>query len=327
MTPLRSAAPASLVLLLAAAWLIGITEPSVAAPPVDELFNHDNLIAWCIVPFDGKHRGPEARAQMLDRLGIHHFAYDWRGKDIPTFDAELAASRKHGVGFDAIWLYTSRDPAHNRGAQVVLEFIRRNHIHPQIWLTIDSGGLDRLDQQAKIDAMAAPAAWVADEAAKLGCRVGMYNHNGWYGEPENQAAIFAKIHRPNVGYVYNFSHGHQQVERFPELLKLMMPHLLAVNLTGMNPQDQPMLPIGAGKRDLKMLRQLLASGYHGPIGIIGENGEGYDVEQRLADDLDGLDWLVKQIKSEAAGPAPHYRTYTPPGPPRAIRNSHEQPAH
>ena len=46
--------------------------------------SRDNLIAWCIVPFDSKKRGPEDRAAMLQKLGFKHFAYDWRGEHIPT---------------------------------------------------------------------------------------------------------------------------------------------------------------------------------------------------------------------------------------------------
>ena len=34
-----------------------------------DLFDKENLVAWCIVPFDSAERGPEARAQMLDELG------------------------------------------------------------------------------------------------------------------------------------------------------------------------------------------------------------------------------------------------------------------
>src|SRR5690348_8317118 len=61
------------------------------APGPNRLFARDNLIAWCIVPFDSKKRGPEERAAMLERLGFRHFAYDWRAEHIPTFDAEIEA--------------------------------------------------------------------------------------------------------------------------------------------------------------------------------------------------------------------------------------------
>ena len=53
------------------------------------LFAQTNLVAWCIVPFDSKKRGPEERAAMLEWLGFSLFAYDYRAEHIPTFDAEM----------------------------------------------------------------------------------------------------------------------------------------------------------------------------------------------------------------------------------------------
>ena len=41
---------------------------------------------------------------MLKRLGFRHFAYDWRTKDIPTFDAEVEALKKEGIALDAFWV-------------------------------------------------------------------------------------------------------------------------------------------------------------------------------------------------------------------------------
>jgi hypothetical protein len=73
-------------------------EPS---PP--GLFDRQNLTAWCVVPFDAKKRGPEQRAEMLQRLGFKNFAYDWRDKDIPTFDAEVDALGKRGINLAAWW--------------------------------------------------------------------------------------------------------------------------------------------------------------------------------------------------------------------------------
>ena len=40
-------------------------------------FHRDQLVAWCIVPFDAKQRGPEARAIMVRGLGMTRVAYDW----------------------------------------------------------------------------------------------------------------------------------------------------------------------------------------------------------------------------------------------------------
>src|SRR3954454_23566236 len=68
-----------------------------------KLFAQDNLVAWCIVPFDSQKRGPQERAAMLQRLGFKHFAYDYRAEHVPTFDAEIAALQKHGIELTAWW--------------------------------------------------------------------------------------------------------------------------------------------------------------------------------------------------------------------------------
>ena len=103
-----------------------------AALPSEGLFSKTNLVAWCIVPFDTQKRSPEARAEMLERLGIHRLAYDWRAEHIPTFDAEVAAMRKHHIDITAWWF----PAALNGEAKAILDCIERNQIHPQLWVTM-----------------------------------------------------------------------------------------------------------------------------------------------------------------------------------------------
>src|SRR5688572_24366106 len=52
--------------------------PEGAAGMKGGLFARENLVAWCIVPFDAKQRGPAERAEMLARIGVTRVAYDWR---------------------------------------------------------------------------------------------------------------------------------------------------------------------------------------------------------------------------------------------------------
>ncbi|HEX3726241.1 MAG TPA: DUF6797 domain-containing protein, partial [Pirellulales bacterium] len=108
------------------------------------------------------------------------------------------------------------------------------------------------------------------------------------------------------------------------------PHLLAINLNGMSVRGdetgQKILPIGAGELDLDLLRTIRASGYRGPIGIL--NHTDLDAGQRLADNLAGLDWLVKQLDGQPAGPPPVMQTYKmsarPAAPPANKLNSDER---
>src|SRR5262245_31691249 len=117
-------------------------------PAARDLFARENLIAWCIVPFDAKKRGPEARAEVLQRLGFKHFAYDWRADHIPTFDAEVEALQKRGVSLDAFWF----PGALNDDAKKILAVLERHRLHPQLWVMIgDPGGKS---QEARVEAAA-----------------------------------------------------------------------------------------------------------------------------------------------------------------------------
>ena len=42
-----------------------VNEETTVIAPEQTLFDRDNLMAWCIVPFDGQKRGPEERAEMM----------------------------------------------------------------------------------------------------------------------------------------------------------------------------------------------------------------------------------------------------------------------
>jgi sugar phosphate isomerase/epimerase len=250
-------------------------------------FRRDNLVAWCIVPFDARKRTPEQRAEMLQRLGIKHFAYDWRDEHVPTFDAEMDELKKRDIELTAVWF----PAALNDQARVLLDGIRKHHLKPQLWVTCSA---------ENVDAGVATITPIAREAEKLGCKVALYNHGGWFGEPENQLAIIERLKAAgvtNVGIVYNLHHGHAHVDRFKELLEKMKPHLLALNLNGMTrdgaANGKKILPIGEGELDLPLLKVIQASGYEGPIGILNHTDE--DAETRLKQNIEGLESLVKQL--------------------------------
>jgi sugar phosphate isomerase/epimerase len=291
------------------------------------LFARSNLLAWCIVPFDAKKRGPEARGEMLEQLGIKKLAYDWRAEHIPTFDAEVAAMKRHGVEMTAWWFPGGL----NAEARAILECIKRNDIHPQLWMMLDGGEHLRLDrafektpeaQVARIQRMVAAAKPIAAEAAKLGCPVALYNHGGWFGVPENQIEIIKRLKQDgvsNVGMVYTQHHGHGEIDRFAELFPKMQPHLLAITLNGMikdgdlRSHEQGTAPLGQGDQDLRLLRIIKQSGWNGPVGIILEVTA--DARTRLQDNLDGLDWLVPQLDGKPAGPKPTPRSWRAPAKP------------
>lgn len=288
--------------------------PQSAAKTADapaSLFARDNLVAWCIVPFDAKKRGPEERAAMLEMMGVKRLAYDYRAEHVPTFDAEMEALKRHGIQLDAWWFPTSLGDE----AKLILDVLKRHKIRTQLWITGGGGPTaNAAEQAARVEAEAARIRPIAEAAAEIGCQVALYNHGGWFGEPENQLAILDRLKLPNVGIVYNLHHGHDHIERLPELLRKMRPHLLALNLNGMarggDRDGRKILPLGTGELDLAVLRVIRDSGYRGPIGIL--NHTDHDAEARLLDNLDGLDWLVAQLDGKAATERPKYRTLDAP---------------
>lgn len=283
--------------------------PSVgrAAEGPGDLFRRDNLVSWCIVPFDSQKRGPEARAAMLAKLGIKRLAYDYRAEHVPTFDAELDALAKHGIELTAWWFPATL----NDEARQILALLERRNVRTQLWVTGGGAPTKSTEEQAaRVQQEAARLRPIAEAAAKIGCKVGLYNHGGWFGEPENQLEILRALNLPNVGIVYNLHHGHDQIDRLPALLEKMRPHLLAFNLNGMvtngDRASQKIVPIGLGDQDELWLKALRSSGYTGPIGILNHTNE--DAELRLLDNLDGLDWLIQRVEGKSAK-EPAWRTW------------------
>ncbi len=73
-----------------------------------DLFVKENLIAWCVVPYDTMHRGPEERARMLMELGFTKFAWDWREQHLPVLPDEINALRNHKIELTAVWLWIDK---------------------------------------------------------------------------------------------------------------------------------------------------------------------------------------------------------------------------
>lgn len=266
---------------------------------------------------------------MLERLGFRHFAYDYRAEHIPTFDAEMDALQRHGIELSAWWFPTEL----NDEARLILDVIRRHRVHPQLWV-MGSGGptASPEEQRARVKAEAQRILPIAHEAANLGCLVALYNHGGWFGEPENQVDVIQELKAQgatNVGIVYNLHHGHDHLDRFPTMLQKIKPYLLALNLNGMVKEGDRLgkmiLPLGQGDLDLPLLRTIRDSGWRGPIGILNHTDE--DAESRLQDNLDGLDWLLLQLDGRSAGPKPTPRSWTePPAPPGSKPSAGQAPS-
>ncbi len=279
-----------------------------------DLWAHDNLAAWCVVPFDARKRSPEERAEMLARLGFRYFAYDWRDKDVPTFDTEIEALHRRGIQLLAWWFPFDAD---NPLARATLDVFRRHQVHPELWVALSPIGLPRTpgelsrlpktpdEQRELVRRSSERIAALVKLAHPSGCRVELYNHNGWFGMVENELAVIESLEQAgveNVGMVYNFSHArdelHDDSRDFPRLWAGIKAHVVAVNITGLHWEGQEVYP-SQGDSELAMMRVILRSGWRGPVGLIAEKGG--DAETTLRDYRTGLDWLAAELKSPGSG--------------------------
>ncbi|MEM0970814.1 MAG: hypothetical protein AAGJ31_15775, partial [Verrucomicrobiota bacterium] len=101
---------------------------AVCQEGVPQNFQREELVAWCVVPFDAKKRGPEERAKMLVQLGIKRCAYDWRSEHVAEFEEEIRQYQKHGIEFFAFW----------KGHEEAFALFEKHGIRPQIWHTLRS---------------------------------------------------------------------------------------------------------------------------------------------------------------------------------------------
>jgi trehalose utilization protein len=280
------------ILLNAVRWM-GADIQRATANNGGRLLSRENLVAWCIVPFDAKKRSPRERAEMLSRLGIKRVAYDWRAEHVATFEEEITEYKKHGIEYFAFW------DAHERA----FELFEKHGLHPQIWKTLDSPQTGT--QSEKVESAAEAMLPLVKRTKELGSKLGLYNHGGWGGRPENLVAVCEFLREQHgaehVGIVYNFHHGHADIDHFKNALHMMSPYLLCVNLNGMNRDADPkILSIGSGSQEKAMIATLISEGYEGPIGILGHIAS-EDVEVTLSNNLAGLHrlkWWLKTAQSQ-----------------------------
>ncbi|HUJ44737.1 MAG TPA: TIM barrel protein [Opitutaceae bacterium] len=271
------------------------TAAGVPPPGTPALFAPSNLLAWCIVPYDQKHRTPAERIAMLQRLGFTQYAWDWRQQHLRDLPEEIRLARASGIRLRAVWLWidAQSDRVGHLGEanRAVFDAVNAAHLSVEFWTGFNANFFEGVDEPERVRRGAAMVAYLRDQAAPSGSTVALYNHGDWFGEPDNEIRIIAAVGDPSVGMVFNFHHAHTMIDAFPRLLPRMLPHLRAVNLNGMRPEGPKILPIGSGTREREMIRLLAASGYAGPIGILCHI-EDADAEVVLRRNLEGLRALV-----------------------------------
>ncbi len=265
--------------------------PQVAGRPLAM----DDLVAWCIVPFDSRKRTPEERIAMLERLGFKRYAYDWRTEHLPDTARELRLARDRGIRIEAVWMWidVAADRPGKLGAdnERLLAAVKEAGVSTQVWLGFAPSYFEGRSEEEKVARAVEMVRYLSERAAETGSRVALYNHGDWFGEPENEVRVIQALPGKEIGIVYNFHHGHEHIARFDAVVKAIRPYLWVVNLNGMRPEGPKILPFGMGTHERRMLQAVLDSGFTGPFGVLGHVDA--DVEEILRGNLRGLGFTPK----------------------------------
>ena len=255
------------------------------------LLEIDNLYPWCIVPFDVKKRTPEARIQMLQDLGFRDYAYDGKKEHLPEMAREWALAKEKGINIRAIWMWIDdrwdEVGKLNETNDKLFKLLTSEKMETQIWVGFHANYFEGLDDTAAIEKGIKMVEHLSKKAKAVNCTIGLYNHGAWFGEPENQIKIIKALPDFEIGLVYNFHHGYNQVERFTDFVDEMLPYLWSVNLSGVKKGAYAVFEIGQGDYEKKMIEILLEKSYDKPFGILGHRKE-KDVAKVLKGNLEGL---------------------------------------
>ena len=255
----------------------------------------DNYHAWCIVPYDSKHRTPKQRIEMLKVLGFKSYAYDWRTEHLPEMVNEFKLAIENDIQINGVWLkIEENDKVGNLSEQnkKVLQAIKESGLKTQLWTSLEDNFFESLSEEESFSKAVEMVSYLSSEIAKMGGGIGLYNHGGWFGNPDNLVKIVTSVPSKNVGIVFNFHNAHEFLDTYPRMAKNMAPYLWAVNLNGMNPGDPEILQIGKGTEEARMIEILEEAGYKGPYGILGHRMDA-DVKSVLAGNLEGLKTILE----------------------------------
>src|SRR5690606_5633202 len=142
--------------------------------------------------------------------------------------------KKRDIDLTAFWMMSGNNPQDDRYIREIFDFVERNGVSTQIWLLMSGWeGFDQLSQREKVVAMSKPIAYIADRAKELGCKVALYNHGGWFGDPENQIEIIEVVSRSNVSIVYHFHRALMHPYRFSTLIRIIYLPLSTLYIAGL----------------------------------------------------------------------------------------------
>lgn len=257
---------------------------------------------WCILEFDSLERTPKERIAMLKEMGFTKYGFDKVKGDLSTMKEEFKLARENDIEISSVflWLNSKRDSIGklSQSNQEILSNLKEIEEKPIIWVSFSNNFFEGKSQEQSLELSIEMIKFIKLKADEVGCKLALYNHRGWFGNPYNQLEILRELNEESLTMVYNFHHAHEYVDEFPEIVKKMKPYLSHVNLNGVKKEGPEILPIGKGDYEYGMIKNLLDEGYIGPWGILGHI-KTEDVQKVLTRNLEGLKLINSKIRKEA----------------------------
>lgn len=231
-----------------------------------------NYYAWCIVPFDSMNRTPQERIEMLKQLGLTSYAYDWREKHLDSFPEEIKLASENNIEINAVWIWIDADydsvNSLNPLNEKLLKIVEEGGLKTQIWIGFHSSFFENLSQYEAVKKGSDMIGYLNDRVNEIGCKITLYNHGDWFGDPRNQVEVIKELPGKDIGIIYNFHHAHEQLDDYEEIINSAFPYLWAVNLNGIHKEGPKIMTIGDGDREAYMIEYLTNKGFDGPYGIL-----------------------------------------------------------
>ncbi len=271
----------------------------------------DRLMAWAFLAFDPDERSPVERAEMLRRAGFTRCGYEGHPRYVRHLEDHIIAYRDHGIEMVGIYMeIREEDPLEQESIKGIIDILKRQNYKTQFWLTVKDALLEDITEEERVEKVCSLVGTIADEVLPMGCKIAMYNHGGWTGNPENQVQVIQNLQKSynpdSLGIVLNFHHTHPYIDEFPEFFSRVKPYLFVVNTNGMRVKldedgvarpDPKILPLGEGDHEEEMLGIVNESGYDGLVGV-SDHTRGVDPEFNLKKNRETLVSILDQLKQQ-----------------------------
>ncbi len=271
------------------------------ARSIEYSFEINEISPWCILGFDSLDRTPKERITMLNEMGFTKYGFNKGKGDLSTMHEEFKLAKENNIEITSIflWLNSDRDSIGKLSSsnQELLLNLREVEHKPTIWVSFSNNFFEGKTQEQSLELSTEMIKYIKVKADELNCKIALYNHHGWFGNPYHQIEILERLNEKSVTMVYNFHHAHEYVDEFPKIVKKMKPYLSYVNLSGVKKKESKILSIGEGDYEYEMIQNLLNEGYNGPWGILGHI-KTEDVQKVLTRNIEGLKLFNSKFQND-----------------------------